>query len=142
MTEHALTTPVVEIAEDGQTAKAVWISPGHETFPIPGREPAAHWSWGRYGVDFIKVDGEWKFWHFHIYTTFRTPYDQSWVYSARHRPPYFPDVGEVMDGMEKPPRPVTFNQPYHPDTAQIMQPVPPVPYRTFDETWSYTEDPS
>src|ERR1700683_3878720 len=28
---HTLTTPVIEVAEDAQTARAVWISPGHET---------------------------------------------------------------------------------------------------------------
>ena len=31
MAVHALTTPVIEVADDMQTAKAVWISPGHIT---------------------------------------------------------------------------------------------------------------
>jgi hypothetical protein len=47
MIEHTLTTPVIEIAEDGQTAKGVWVSPGHETFPVAEGPPKAHWSWGR-----------------------------------------------------------------------------------------------
>lgn len=31
MAVHTLTTPVIEIAEDLKTAKAVWVSPGHIT---------------------------------------------------------------------------------------------------------------
>ena len=137
VTEHATTTGVVEVAADGLTAKGVWISPGHETFPRPGEAPMALWSWGRYGIDFVKEDGEWKFWHFHIYTTFRAPYGVDWVRAAidpSHRP--FPE-GETPPGMPVPTRPVTFNQPYHPDCAPALQPVPPSPYTTFNDTLSY-----
>jgi hypothetical protein len=145
MTEHAITTGVVEVAGDGRTAKGVWISPGHETFPLPPEEAAehgpgarAHWSWGRYGVDFVKEDGVWKFWHFHIYTSFRTPFERDWVDAAINRPPYFPPIGEVMPGMHGPDRPVSFNQPYDPAKTPVQQPVPPAPYQTWAKTWSYT----
>jgi hypothetical protein len=137
VTEHATTTGVVEVAADGRTAKGVWISPGHETFPGPEGSPLALWSWGRYGIDFVKEDGEWKFWHFHIYTTFRTPYGVDWVSAAvdpAHR--LFPE-GEMPPGMPTPSRPVTFNQPYHPERAPVLQPTPPSPYPTFDEAQSY-----
>jgi hypothetical protein len=30
---HAVTTPVIEVAGDGKTAKVVWFSPGFETMP-------------------------------------------------------------------------------------------------------------
>jgi hypothetical protein len=59
LVEHTLTILVVEIAEDGLTAKGVWISPGHETFPV-GDKLKDYWSWGRYAVDFRKEDGKWK----------------------------------------------------------------------------------
>jgi hypothetical protein len=137
--EHTLTSGVIEIAADGLTAKGVWISPGHETFPVPGGDPVGHWSWGRYGVDFVKEEDRWKIWHLHVYTTFRTPYDQDWVDSAVNRPPHFPPLGQVMPGMPVADRPVTFNRPYHPDTEPVLQPVPPQPYGTWQETWSYTD---
>lgn len=140
VTEHALTTPVIEVAADGQTAKGVWISPGHETFPRP-QGGLAHWSWGRYGVDFVKEHGEWKVWHFHIYTTFRTPYEVDWVESAVHRPAHLPEPGATMPNMRGPDRPVSFNQPYHPDQTPVLQPLPPRPYETWAETWSYTDRP-
>ncbi|MCL8017257.1 nuclear transport factor 2 family protein [Streptomyces sp. AS02] len=140
MIEHCLTTQVIEVAEDGQTAKGVWISPGHETFPIvPGEPPKPHWSWGRYSVDFVKEDGQWRVWHLHVLTTFRTPYDRSWVDAALNRPEYFPEEGATMEGMTPPTRPVTFNQPYHPDKAPAYQPVPPRRYRDWSETTSYTD---
>lgn len=77
MIEHTLTTGIIEIADDRQTAKGVWISPGHETFPM-GDTMRPHWSWGRYAVDFVREDGGWRIWHLHVLTTFRTPYDKSW----------------------------------------------------------------
>ena len=138
--EHTLTTEVLEIAGDRQTAKGVWISPGHETFPIvDGELPKAHWSWGRYAMDFVREDGQWKIWHLHVLTTFRTPFGQDWVDSAVNRPPYFPETGTVMDGMTPPTRPVTFNQPYHPDLPPAYQPVPPQPYETWADTTSCTD---
>ncbi len=77
MIEHTLTTGIIEVADDRETAKGVWISPGHETFPM-GDLPKPHWSWGRYAVDFVREDGKWKIWHLHVLTTFRTPYDTDW----------------------------------------------------------------
>ena len=137
VTEHAATTPVIEVAQDGKTAKGVWISPGHETFPRPGSSPLAHWSWGRYGIDFVKEDDVWKFWHFHIYTTFRTPYHVSWVESAVDTSHRLFEEGVMPPGMPMPTRAGTFNQEYHPSLTPVLQPQPPVPYRTFSDTFSY-----
>lgn len=137
VTEHAATTPVIEVSGDGQTAKGVWISPGHETFPRPGGSPLAHWSWGRYGIDFVKEDGVWKFWHFHIYTTFRTPYHVSWVEAAVDPSRRIFEEGQLPPGMPTPTRAGTFNQEYHPHLSPALQPPPPEPYRTFTDTFSY-----
>ncbi|KAI9737411.1 MAG: hypothetical protein M1834_009565 [Cirrosporium novae-zelandiae] len=140
MIEHTLTTPVIEVAEDGQTAKGVWISPGHETFPISeDNTPEAFWSWGRYAVDFRKESGAWKIWRLHVLTTFRTPYGQDWVASSLHRPEHLPKEGEPMESIGGPDRPVSFNQPYHPDNTPKYQPVPPDPYKTWADTFPYAE---
>jgi|WetSurSiteA1Bulk_404760.scaffolds.fasta_scaffold128308_2 hypothetical protein len=34
---HDLATPIIEVAKDGNTAKATWRSPGHETRPGDGK---------------------------------------------------------------------------------------------------------
>ena len=31
---------------------------------VDGRRVWAHWCWCKYGVDFLKQDGEWRIWHF------------------------------------------------------------------------------
>ena len=52
MFEHYFTTPMIQIAADGKTAKGVWFSPGHKTNYREG-ELQAYWCWGKYGADFI-----------------------------------------------------------------------------------------
>ncbi len=81
MNIHALTSPIIQVAEDGQTAKGTWISPGAETrIRDEDGELISVWIWGKYEVDFIKnMDGEWKFWHFKIINDFMTDFYHSWV---------------------------------------------------------------
>jgi len=63
---HVTTTGIIEVAEDGQTAKAFWYSPGM----IMETGQSAGSIWEIYGVDFVKEDGEWKMWHLHMFTDF------------------------------------------------------------------------
>ncbi len=128
MAVHALTTPVIEVAGDGKTARAVWISPGHITGGpfTPDNSIKAHWAWMRYGNDFILEDGEWKIWHLHVFGIFMCPVEKSWaelgdVHAAPPMPPeYAPD------------RPPTYSWSYHPDVVTELVPAPPLPYETFD----------
>nr|WP_298054973.1 nuclear transport factor 2 family protein [uncultured Lachnoanaerobaculum sp.] len=76
MMVHLMNTEVIEVAEDGKSAKGSWISPGIEVAPQTGKEGGA-WCWGKYEVDFIKEE-EWKFWHMTLYPVFLTPYSKSW----------------------------------------------------------------
>jgi len=136
MIMHTLTTPVIEVAEDGQTAKGVWISPGHETGP--DRETGKHrgqWCWTKYGCDFIKEDGQWKLWHYHVYRIFRTPYDMDW---AEEYEPKMEASGKAgAPGFVEPDMPTTYDNPYTTKYKAKLVPAPPDPYRTFSETFSY-----
>ena len=78
MCVNTTTTTVVEVAEDGQTAKMAFISPGVETSEWEGKWQA-YWIWAKLGIDFIKEDGEWKIWHYHVYGLFTTRYDRPWT---------------------------------------------------------------
>lgn len=69
---HQLSTPYIEVAADGQTAQGLWYSPGHVTVAHPDRVDAM-WMYERYGVDFIKEDGEWKMWHMFVGTDWGLP---------------------------------------------------------------------
>jgi hypothetical protein len=128
---HAQTTPVIEVAGDGKTAKGVWMSPGLETRKNQRTgEFVAYWLWGNYAVDFVKEDGKWRFWHFHVYPYMVTSYDKSWTEPLATPLTLLPDE-------TKPDRPPTYNSIYT-TTAEIRyDPVPPEPYETFDEKSAY-----
>lgn len=128
MAVHALSTPVIEIADDLATAKAVWISPGHITGGMFSREKSikAHWAWMRYGCDFINEEGVWKIWHLHVFGMLMTPYDKSWV-----------EVGDAHDMEPLPPeyapdRGPTYSWAYSATGLTEYVPAPPRPYSTFD----------
>jgi hypothetical protein len=130
---HTLTTPVIEVAGDGKTARGAWISPGHETAVING-QPQAFWAWCKYGVDFVKEEGKWKIWHLHVYSIFFAPYEKSWVDST-----VSPPEG-IMD------RPADIRPDRLNDDAWTYTPIsiypddepaPPEPYATFDDNISY-----
>jgi hypothetical protein len=133
MMQHTLTTPVIEVAGDGKTAKGVWISPGHETQRI-GDDLQAYWCWVYYGVDFVKEDGEWKIWHHHVYLIFQTPYEKSWVEASE-----FPAVAEKLDDRLKPDRPNTYDWRYTTTGLPEYEPAPPDPYETWDESTAYVK---
>jgi len=65
---HTLTTPYIEIAEDGQTAKGIWMSIGLCSGTGNDGKVSAIWLWEKFATDFVKEDGEWKIWHFQIYS--------------------------------------------------------------------------
>jgi hypothetical protein len=77
---HLLTTEVIEVAADGKTARGLWFSPGAESRRSAEKDGLeAFWIWGLYAIDFIKENGEWKFWHFRIPHLLLCDYHHSWT---------------------------------------------------------------
>jgi hypothetical protein len=72
---HEVVSPIIEVAQDGQTAKAQFSSIGCETAFGPNNTLMSLWSWDKYHVDFIKEEGEWKIYNLDFHTTFLTPYE-------------------------------------------------------------------
>jgi hypothetical protein len=129
MHEHYLTTYIIQVAKDRQTAKGIFFSPGHETWKREGGNIAS-WVWGKYGCDFIKEDGEWKIWHLHWYTAFRSDYYKSW--QEEFELPFMEAVNAVDAGELPADKPTTFHNPYTLDFIQKMAPEYPEPYDTWD----------
>ena len=75
---HMLVTPVVEVNEDGETARGMWHSFGCNTIK-EGDQVSAMWQAGKYDITFVKEDGDWKYGVFKWYVIFRTPYEDGWV---------------------------------------------------------------
>ena len=130
---HTLTTPIIEVAEDRETAKAVWLSPGYVTAPAGGRLQA-FWHWDRYAVisRAKRASGRsgtsgwgpisaprtrragWR--------RLSTPRASSWI---------------ACLGVPSPTHPATLSMGGTALPAGGFVPLPPLPYRTFSETFSY-----
>jgi hypothetical protein len=80
MHQHSFLAPVLEIAGDGQTAKGVWDSVGID---VANGEANANWGWLRYGIDFIRSNGQWKIWHLKVVPVWRAPYGENWQESLK-----------------------------------------------------------
>jgi len=76
---HMVTTGHIQVASDGKTAKGIWYSPGFLTETGTDGKGKAAFDYKRYGVDFVKEDGEWKIWHFIAFTDFITPPNVAWT---------------------------------------------------------------
>jgi len=155
---HATTTPVIEVAGDGETARGVWIMAGTEsglTDPeqaasmppsmysrgeVQGKKVWAHWVWCKYAIDFLKQDGQWRIWRFRCYELARAPFEEDWVsFGEKNQAAfdldlmYFGDDGKpvFMPPADEPAR--DTNHPYSPATVQQLQPAPPEPYTSISE---------
>ncbi len=139
MMEHPLTTDFIEVAGDGQTAKATWISPGHETIMVDGKRVAT-WCYGKYAATFIKMNGEWRIWQLQWFRFFRTPYNKSWVDQTSD---------EIYAGMEKDKdgKPIiaegAYFSPYTTEKVFRSIPAAPQPYETWtkeEEKWWFRDE--
>lgn len=129
MLDLQLTTPMIEVAGDLQTAKAVWWCPGAGSLTHEGEDPQAIWVWGMVGVDFVREDDCWKIWHLHYFRLIKCDYHKGWVEdtSMINRPnvPVHPLAG-----------PVSYHNPYSPLCVREAIPACPKPYETYtDDGW-------
>ncbi len=132
MAIHPVVSPIIVVAGDGKTAKGVWLSNGFVAgVDQETGEQRAMWEWGTYGVDFIKEDGKWKFWHFHIYRLFQTGWDKGLKDWDPDR-----EVMKVPDDI-KPDGPGVDDYPYRKDQVFVLKPDLPKPYQTWADTFSY-----
>ena len=61
---HTLATDIVEVADDGLTARGSFLTPGVLFSTLnPNLKQRCMTLWERYGSDFIFEDGEWKYLH-------------------------------------------------------------------------------
>lgn len=67
---HPLSTKLLCLAEDGQTAQGLWMGIGYETAPDSKGELKGTWVNERMAVDFIREKDGWKIWHLLIGTNF------------------------------------------------------------------------
>lgn len=146
---HLLTTPVIEIAEDGQSAKGFWYTPGVILMTPDGLHGEGVNMWERYGVDFIRQDGEWRILHLEVITDFAYPFGGD----LSSPPPGAPSSGDQSNsGTEGGPGPGAegldvpgptiarkLGESYTPTRVPRLEPRLPEPYRTLSETFEYAD---
>ena len=136
MSIHPAMCHVIEVAKDGKTAKAVILSMGIVAGNMGGK-PSSNWEYDKLAFDFIKENGQWKYWHHHCYTLLRWRTDEKWEdqFKPKVLPPEMANRPRMkMDG----PTREGDDNPYRPDTMQRMVPPMPEPYETWtDNTYIY-----
>ncbi|MGI5936371.1 MAG: hypothetical protein ACOX7I_06190 [Oscillospiraceae bacterium] len=139
---HTLVTDVIEVADDGMSARASFITPGviHSVL-TPEQKKYCNVLWERYGSDFVCEDGEWKYLHEHVCPDILTRLDcLNWAAEDYQRVTN-PDASEAPPVTLGAP-PVTDPGPMHAPYSILQKPqntVPwPEPYETLDNNNTYT----
>lgn len=131
-----LTAPVIEVAEDGQTAKGLWFCLGCNA-EVTASGPEASWTWGYFAGDFVYEDEDWKIWHLQYLNDVDSLCGQSWGKPVKPYPE-LPEFAPLKDfAMPAYTVAETVRPLYTPDRPLMETPRIPEPYRTFAETFSY-----
>lgn len=143
---HLLTTPIIEIADDGQSAKGMWYTPGVILTTDDGKTPQGMWIWERYGVDFVKENGRWAFLNLQVNTDFMNPMGKPLGMQAAGA------AGMGSEGAAPPPAPggegIRIPGPDVPKQlytefgatrVPTITPRMPERYRTLSETFQYAD---
>ena len=158
-------TPIIEVAEDGKSAKGLWYTPGFiNSHASANGQIRSQALWERYGGDFVLEDGRW------LYKNLRVCPDiggnvggGGFAYRVRMAPPpeILKKMAQEMGGGASDIPGMMPKKPGASPAAQAMvapatpgplfedwtkftvpQPVPiPEPYTTDSEIWHYCDNP-
>jgi hypothetical protein len=76
---HELTTPIIQVQKDMNTAKGMWYHVGFNTFLDPVKGVIPIWQVIKYNHIFVKEDGQWKFWDYRAHLLIRSSFEKGWV---------------------------------------------------------------
>lgn len=163
MQDVQLTTPMIVVADDVNTAKAVWWMPGAGTIhPTDdsllddegirnvveeerrkanngaehASDPLPVWLWGSISVDFIREADVWKIWHLHYFRLIKCSYYEGWVNDTSMEN----KNNSPLDSYAKP---STYHNPYTPQSIRDGIPAMPLAYDTWkkeDRFWELNKD--
>lgn len=126
MVDVQLTTPIIEVAEDLQSAKCLWWVPGVGALTRENEDPMAVWVWGELAVTFIPEGDTWKIWKLHYFRYLKCDYKKGWVEDT-----------SMIHRLNTPLHPMadatTYHNPYSPLAVRAGIPCPPKPYQTYGE---------
>ena len=140
---HTLFTDIIEVADDGKSARGSFITPGVIFCRLNRHEyPYCNVLWERYGSDFVLEHGRWLYLHEQVCPDIMGKLDMTnFAHDDYERltAPVEKGIGPVTLGQDPD---VTDPGPLHLPYSVIMPPqntVPwPEPYETLDNEHSYT----
>jgi hypothetical protein len=117
---HMTVNPVIEINRARTRARGVWHSHGFCSF-VGGGFSKQFLCLGKYDMEYVKEDGQWKIFKFAYRLTFMCPYEKGWIDEP---------VGASIAGSPEniPDKPTTYFMPYSRYRINVMLPPPPEPY--------------
>ncbi len=118
---HMTQNPIIEINKAGTRAKGVWFSHGSVSMRREGKLDCLL-CLGKYDMEYVKEDGEWKFFKLAYRIAYMCPLDKGWV-----EEPITGSIAGVPDN--SPDRPATNYLPYSRYRINIFPPPPPEPYK-------------
>jgi len=118
---HMTCNPIIEINKDGTRAKGVWFSHGSVSFRRENKLDCLL-CLGKYDMEYVKEDGEWKFFKLAYTIAYMCPLDKGWVEE--------PITGSIAGHpLNTPDKPATNYLPYNRYRVNIFPPPPPEPYK-------------
>jgi hypothetical protein len=139
---HVLASDVIEVAEDGQSARSFYLTPGTlmGSIGMDGLGRGGVWLWERYGSEFVYVDGEWKWFHEQVCPDLAGNYDVGNWGHDRYLDYLDRDIsiGEVGGHPAQLTEPGLFHADY--SITQTVQDTvhPPRPYQHLDDENTYS----
>lgn len=118
---HMTMNPVIEINKKGTRAKGLWHSDGVCSFEAGG-VMKQFGCLGKYDIEYVKEDGQWKFLRFAYRLTYMCPYEKGWM----EEPVAASIAGNPLN---RPDKPTTYHMPYSRYRINVFQPPPPEPYK-------------
>ena len=135
MTYKPFENPIIEIADDGETAKGLWNLRGSYS-RLTTSGPVSYYEWGWYAVDFVRENEGWKIWHLLAVNDIDYPCGFNWSEKWAGYPA-LPEFAEADFRLPEPNVKVTLRETYSADRPFTPPPPMPEPYDTFAETFSY-----
>lgn len=127
---------VIEIADDGKTAKGIWNVRG-STSRLTTGGPVANWIFGWAAADFVLEDGEWKIMNLLLLYNIDHQCGVGFCEDEKvfEAVPGFAAMGEFR--LPEPNVPTSLMDTFYPDRPKTVSPRCPEPYDTFANTFSY-----
>lgn len=127
---------VIEIADDGQSAKGIWNVRG-STCRLTEAGPVANWIFGWAAADFVLEDGQWKILNLLLIYNIDHQCGVGFCEDEKVFEPV-PELAPMADfHLPEPNFPGTVFQTFCPDRPKAVSPRCPEPYDTLANTFSY-----